>query len=394
MKDIKIAFPELLPVLSQEEYDGLKADIKKRGVQVAVEIDAETGKILDGVNRVKICNELGIKNFPVIERSFSSEIEAKEHVLKLNMLRRHLSVRAWGEAFKKLLEIKNIERKPGPKGDSLTVGLIAEELGVPRSTAFRRLEYAEILESEPELAEQIDRGELSAKEAVGKVKKKKRKEKQERERNQMARRGNNVKNVGPEFIHGDFRKIADKIEDASVSLIFTDPPYKKTAGPLWKDLGLFAKRVLKPDGVLMAYSGQMHLDEVFSALQPHLSYYWTIAVLYTHGQLRLWKHKVWNSWKPIIIWTKGKPKHEWFRDVLDVGVASTKDLHDWAQPMAQAKILIALFAPAGSLVIDPMCGSGTIPIAAHELARRAVGIESEKKSYLIAKGRVNANPAT
>ena len=33
-----------------------------------------------------------------------------------------------------------VERKPGPKEDSATVALIVSELGVPKRTAFRRLQ--------------------------------------------------------------------------------------------------------------------------------------------------------------------------------------------------------------------------------------------------------------
>ena len=396
---MKVLFPNLLPQLSREQYDGLKADIEKRGVKVPIEIDADTGQILDGATRLKICNELGMtqKDIPTIERRFSSENEKKEHVIRLNMLRRHMDVVAWGIAFKRLLEVRNVERKQGPKGISPTVGLIAEELSVPRSTAFRRLEWAEALESKPELLEKVQRGELSAKQAVAEIKKKRRQKKKEQERSMAARKGEEAKlQENIKFIHGDFRakKISEAIGAESISLILTDPPYGKFATTLWTDLAIFAKRTLKPNGVLIVYSGQMHLAEVFSALSAHLTYYWTIAALHTHGQLRLWKYKVWNSWKPIIIWTNGKPKHEWFRDVVEAGSTETKDLHDWAQPTAQAKFLIESFSAINDLIVDPMCGSGTIPIAAYELGRRAIGVEQERRSYLIAKGRANADSSS
>ena len=399
---MKVLFPNLLPQLSREQYDGLKADIEKRGVKVPIEIDADTGQILDGATRLKICNELGIKDIPSIKRSFASEAEKKEHALRLNMLRRHMDVVAWGIAFKKLLEVKGVELGQGSSAskrwhESATVADLSKSVGVPLRSARRRVEWAEALESKPELLEKVQSGELSAKQAVAEIKKKRRQKKKEQERSMAARKGEKAKlQENIKFIHGDFRakKISEAIEIESISLILTDPPYGKFATTLWTDLAIFAKRTLKPNGVLIAYSGQMHLAEVFSALSAHLTYYWTIAALHTHGQLRLWKYKVWNSWKPIIIWTNGKPKHEWFRDVVEAGSTETKDLHDWAQPTAQAKFLIESFSAINDLIVDPMCGSGTIPIAAYELGRRAIGVEQERRSYLIAKGRANADSSS
>jgi len=80
---------QLLPPLTQEEYEALKADIAERGVLVPVEYD-EDGNILDGHHRVKACQELGIKEWPRLIRAGLNEDEKAEHVLKLNVHRRHL----------------------------------------------------------------------------------------------------------------------------------------------------------------------------------------------------------------------------------------------------------------------------------------------------------------
>ena len=58
---------DLLPPLSRQDYEALKADIAARGVQVPVEYD-EHGHILDGHHRVRACQELGIKDWPRIVR--------------------------------------------------------------------------------------------------------------------------------------------------------------------------------------------------------------------------------------------------------------------------------------------------------------------------------------
>lgn len=81
---------QLLPELDHDEYRTLKEDITIRGVQVPIEID-DKGNILDGHHRKKICDELGIKDYPSIIRIGFSEDEKRQHVLALNLARRHLS---------------------------------------------------------------------------------------------------------------------------------------------------------------------------------------------------------------------------------------------------------------------------------------------------------------
>lgn len=81
---------QLFPDLNESEYSELKADIAERGVMVPIEYD-EQGNLLDGHHRKKICDELGIKDFPRAIRYGMTEEEKRNHVRKLNMARRHLN---------------------------------------------------------------------------------------------------------------------------------------------------------------------------------------------------------------------------------------------------------------------------------------------------------------
>ncbi len=186
---------------------------------------------------------------------------------------------------------------------------------------------------------------------------------------------------------GDFRKLCGKMEAESVDLIFTDPPYDEESLPLWRDLGCHAARLLKPGGILLSYSGQRFLDRVFTSIPDDLNYYWMLGVQHTHGQLRFWDRKCWNSWKPIIAWSKGKPKNEWFNDFLSIGNPETKDRHEWSQPIDQAKYLTKRFCPENGTVLDPMCGAGTIPIGSWSIGRKAIGIDIEAKHIASAEAR-------
>src|SRR5690606_31976837 len=81
---------QILPGLSADEYEALKADIALRGVQVPVEYD-EDGNILDGYHRVRACQELGITDWPKVFRRGLTEEQKIEHALALNLHRRHLT---------------------------------------------------------------------------------------------------------------------------------------------------------------------------------------------------------------------------------------------------------------------------------------------------------------
>ena len=81
---------QVMPDLTADEYAELKADIKARGVMVPIEFD-EQGNPLDGHHRLKICEELGINDYPKVIRAGMTEEEKRTHARKLNMARRQLS---------------------------------------------------------------------------------------------------------------------------------------------------------------------------------------------------------------------------------------------------------------------------------------------------------------
>ncbi|MCR4339172.1 MAG: ParB N-terminal domain-containing protein [Gemmatimonadaceae bacterium] len=117
---------QLMPALSDEEYAALRDDIEARGVLVPVEIDADTGEVLDGHHRLRIAAELGVEA-PTFARSFASDEERIEHVLSLNLMRRHLTTDQRARLVAEL-------RKQG-----WSLRRIAERLDVAPATALRDL---------------------------------------------------------------------------------------------------------------------------------------------------------------------------------------------------------------------------------------------------------------
>ena len=182
--------------------------------------------------------------------------------------------------------------------------------------------------------------------------------------------------LGADLRIGDFREKLTDIPPNSVSLICTDPPYNKNDIQLWKDLAIFAKRVLKPGGWLATYSGQSHLDQVISLLASELTYVWIIAQINTASAKNLIHHAhIYSCWKPILLFCKPPLSPiTWANDLINGG-GKDKNLHDWQQAISEAVYCIESFSTEGSLVVDPFVGSGTTAEAAKQTKRMFIGCD-------------------
>jgi len=387
---------QLLPPLSEEEYNALKEDIAKRGVLVPVEYD-EDGNILDGHHRVKACEELGIKNWPSIVRIGMSEDEKAEHVLKLNIARRHLP-KEWKQEKAKEL------RKQG-----WSYRRIGEALGINQTTVMRWLEETGVAFATPETTIIVTGADGKQYPAIKTkpepkpyviVDKQKDVERvvkaidtvedtipakriELRRLEQIARESKKEitnesdihvdVNADIKLHRCDFREL--NIEYKSVDLIFTDPPYPKEYLPLWGDLGKFAADVLKPGSLLITYVPHYWLIEIIEQLRTHLKYVW-IGALYqpgAHNHVHPYHIRVMS--KPLLFFSSGDyiPKN-WFEDAV-FSESRQKELHEWQQSLGPALHFIGRITSPGQLVVDPFLGSGTTALAAKKLGRRFIGCD-------------------
>ena len=79
---------QLLPPLSQAEYEALRDDITGAGIRQPIDVD-EAGEILDGHHRKQIADELGIECPERVVRGLQ-DFEKADYALTVNAARRHL----------------------------------------------------------------------------------------------------------------------------------------------------------------------------------------------------------------------------------------------------------------------------------------------------------------
>ena len=162
--------------MPSKEYESLKADIEKRGIQTMIDI-SEGMVIVCGHQRVKICRELGISEIDARVLTGWSEEQIREHLIKDNILRRQLTPDQIVEAGKELEKIyegrHHFERdnsgqfinRDGQMSTSVgaTRDIVAKDFGISGRTYERYKKAKEIIEErkDPELMKNWRDGKIA-----------------------------------------------------------------------------------------------------------------------------------------------------------------------------------------------------------------------------------------
>lgn len=199
--------------------------------------------------------------------------------------------------------------------------------------------------------------------------------------------------LAPGLQHGDFRELSDQIKDASVQLVFTDPPYDRESIDLYDDAARVARRILKPGGSFIAYSGQRHLPDVLTACARHLDYWWTIAGVHGGGNQVLEKLGIRCGWKPLV-WFVKTTRGDVQNVLLDVVEGDReKDAHQWQQAECEALYFIEKLTSPDGIIVDFFAGGGTTAAAAKKLGRHWIGFEVDASAIERASQRITETAA-
>ena len=412
---------QVMPDLTVDEYAELKSDIAERGVMVPVEFD-EAGNVLDGHHRLKICEELGITEYPKVIRAGMTEQEKRTHARKLNMARRQLT------ATQRRQIVQDQLRETPLKSDRQ----IADAIGVSNSTvSYQRkkmVETGQLCESHSSIGadgkerpRQVERNTVTAPEprkTVSLFNPSKREEraiqnhdvvkrmadtgvsalsaeKQVHREERSEKKSYCLKSEFPDNVcrlfAADINGGLPEIADNSVDYIITDPPYPKKFIPLYGELSKLAERVLKPNGSLIVMTGQSYLPEVISQLSQHMTYHWCLSYTTPGGQSpQLFQKRVNTFWKPVLWFVKGKYTGDYIGDVLKSPVNDNdKRFHEWGQSFGGMKDIVERFTNPGDTILDPFLGGGTTGAVAVSMGRAFIGTDVEPKNIEISKQRIN-----
>lgn len=375
---------DLVPPLSPAEYRALVSDIKANGLIYSIVV--YDGQILDGRHRYRACRELGIE--PSVKKYCGDSPIA--FVLSANLHRRHLtqSQKAIFAADAEPYFSATAKDRQGTRTD------LAEHSG-NSSTKFAKArdeaakafgvnpryvqDAKRIKAADPKLADDVRSGKIIIKSALKSV--------ERRAVQQEAKsRAVDLGDSGIQVCHADFRKC--DVENGSVDLIFTDPPYCADDIAVYGDLSAFASRVIRPGGLLLTFSGVRFLPRIYELLTSSLEYVWQGAVVHAGRLTRFASLNVQQGSKPIL-WFGRPPVSAWWNVLCDtVSAGREKGRHEWQQPVAEAEHFIRYLCSEGGIVCDPFFGSGTTLVAAAKLGRRAIGIDIDEGCVAISRSRV------
>ncbi|WP_102346373.1 DNA-methyltransferase [Bacillus sp. Marseille-P3661] len=219
------------------------------------------------------------------------------------------------------------------------------------------------------------------------------------------------------------------IEDDSVDLIITDPPYNLgnfmrdrqtnlkqmrdnffgAAG--WDDLeyeewveGMNqffeqANRVLKKKGSLIMFMSLMKLETIISLSAQHKFYYKTTGIwhktnpmprnmnLHFINSTEAWLYFV-NESKTGTFNNNGQAVHDFIETSVTPKNEKEFGKHPTQKPEALFEHFVEKLTNPGETVMDPFMGSGTAGVVSKRLGRRFIGIELNSGYYEISKRRI------
>lgn len=187
--------------------------------------------------------------------------------------------------------------------------------------------------------------------------------------------------------HGDCIRLMRRMQEASVDMILTDPPYlvryrDRSGRHLLNDdragwvAPAFAEmhRVLKDGGFCISFYGWNSVD-VFMAAWKAAGFRVVGHLVFCKGYASSQRFLSHRHEQAYLLAKGDAPLPRLvLPDVRDWTYTGNR-LHPTQKPVAVLEPLVRAFAPEGGLVLDPFAGSGSTLLAARNTGRRFLGME-------------------
>lgn len=156
----------IFPMMTEAEFEGLKADIAEHGQRE--DIVAWCDQIIDGRNRLRACEELGIE--PIIA-DLDEHHDPVAYVISHNLHRRHLSTSQRSMVAAKIANLK--EGRPSEE-TTQNCGVTQEEAAAKLNVSTRSVQAAKqvIKSGNKEVIEAVEQGKMPVSTAANLVLKK------------------------------------------------------------------------------------------------------------------------------------------------------------------------------------------------------------------------------
>jgi len=399
---------ELIPSMTEEEYQNLKEDIQKNGLITPIVI--YENKILDGKHRYRVCQELGIE--PKFEEYKGDN--PVSYVVSLNLKRRHLTPSQRAAIALDILPYLEEEAKKRQLASLKNQNLVVEK--IPQREKGRAPENAarlvgvneryirsakKIKDENPNLLNNVRNGEKNIPQAMKELRKQKQKEKEEEALSKVS--------------NTDLWVITDVQDVIKCNVLITDPPYgilneewepdeleKFTREWLnrWNDCGadffisFWSQRFL--------WDGKRWFDEELHNYEFAQLLIWH----YPNNKSPQSRYMFKQTYEPILFYRRKDSNKEirlsssdWGNGLNDFDVhiapvpqsnfnGSETKQHPAQKPLSVMEWLINVTTEPGELVCDPFCGSGTVGIAAVKMKRHFYGIEIVPEYIELARKRI------
>jgi site-specific DNA-methyltransferase (adenine-specific) len=240
---------------------------------------------------------------------------------------------------------------------------------------------------------------------------------------------------------GDCLEMMSEIEDGSVDLVLTDPPYGTTACawdsiiPL-PEMWALLRRVLKPAGAAVFTASQPFTSVLATSNLDWFKYCWVWEKSRATGHVHA-RNKPMKKHEDVLVFSSGttvhasqsasrmtyspqglvkkavptirksggtsnavmgaRPSHkdalqefEGYPHSVLRFASESKTVHPTQKPVALMEYLIRTYTNEGEVVLDFTMGSGTTGVAALQAGRRFIGIEQDEDYFDIAEARIMA----
>lgn len=216
-----------------------------------------------------------------------------------------------------------------------------------------------------------------------------------------------------QLLKGDALKLIKQIEDKSIDLILTDPPYDDVSNIKTPRLTDMQKktlsqefyRVLKPTGSIILFCGFTDMFKWYNFLSEKMIFKRVLVIVYPPGRAPnknfIASHEsalffvktekyIWNNYKPhdTTVYYTYRPRGNMRGVGTEYRGSGTEKLRTTPKPLKLIKSLIKRLTPEGGVVLDPFMGSGTTGVASVSLNRSFIGFEIDSKIYEHAVKRI------